>query len=75
MLGWLLIGVALPRLPASLTSIVLTVQPVGSVLLGILLLGEDPALVQLLGVAVIVAGIVVATRRAATPEHGGAVPG
>ena len=30
-LGWLLIAVALPRLPASLTSIVLTVQPVGSV--------------------------------------------
>jgi len=26
--GWLLIAVALPRLPASLTSVVLTVQPV-----------------------------------------------
>jgi drug/metabolite transporter (DMT)-like permease len=63
-LGWLLIAVALPRLPASLTSIVLTVQPVGSVLLGIVLLGEDPAALQLLGVAVIVAGIVLATRRA-----------
>ncbi len=73
--GWLLIAVALPRLPASLTSIVLTVQPVGSVLLGIVLLGEDPAPVQLLGVAVIVAGIVIATRRARTPEHGGPVAG
>ena len=62
-LGWLLIAVALPRLPASLTSIVLTVQPVGSVLLGIVLLGEDPAPLQLFGVAVIVAGIVIATRR------------
>ena len=66
-LGWLLIAVALPRLPASLTSIVLTVQPVGSVLLGIVLLGEDPAAVQLAGVAVIVAGIVIATRRAPIP--------
>lgn len=64
-LGWLLIGVALPRLPAALTSVVLTVQPVGSVLLGIVLLGEDPAPLQLAGVAVIVAGIVVATRRTA----------
>jgi len=64
-LGWLLIAVALPRLPASLTSIVLTVQPVGSVVLGIILLGEDPAPVQLVGVVVIVAGIVIATRRAA----------
>ena len=63
-LGWLLIAVALPRLPASLTSIVLTVQPVGSVLLGVVLLGEEPATLQLAGVAVIVTGIVVATRRA-----------
>jgi len=64
-LGWLLIAIALPRLPASLTSIVLTVQPVGSVVLGMLLLGEDPAPLQLAGVAVVVAGIVVATRRGA----------
>lgn len=64
-LGWLLIALALPRLPASLTSVVLTVQPLGSVVLGIILLGEDPAPLQLLGVAVIVAGIIVATRRAA----------
>jgi drug/metabolite transporter (DMT)-like permease len=62
-LGWLLIAFALPRLPASLTSVVLTVQPVGSVVLGIVLLGEDPAPLQLAGVAVVVAGIVVATRR------------
>jgi len=74
-LGWLLIVVALPRLPASLTSIVLTVQPVGSVLLGIVLLGEDPALAQLAGVAVIVAGIVIATRRARTAELGAPVAG
>ena len=74
-LGWLLIAVALPRLPASLTSVVLTVQPVGSVLLGIVLLGEDPAPAQLAGVAVIVAGIVIATRRARTPEHGAPVAG
>jgi drug/metabolite transporter (DMT)-like permease len=40
------------------------VQPVGSVLLGIVLLGEEPAPLQLAGVAVIVVGIVVATRRA-----------
>ena len=29
--GWLLIGTSLPRLPAALTSILLTLQPVGSV--------------------------------------------
>jgi drug/metabolite transporter (DMT)-like permease len=57
-LGWLLISVSLPRLPAALTSMILTVQPVGSVLLGIVLLGEDPSGLQLLGAALIVAGLV-----------------
>jgi drug/metabolite transporter (DMT)-like permease len=63
-LGWLLISVSLPRLPAALTSMILTIQPVGSVVLGIVLLGEDPSLLQLLGAACIVAGLVsIATLR------------
>ncbi|MGH2945256.1 MAG: DMT family transporter [Solirubrobacteraceae bacterium] len=65
-LGWLLITVSLPRLPAALTSVTLTVQPVGSVLLGVVLLGEEPTALQLAGVACILAGLVsVALRRAA----------
>jgi drug/metabolite transporter (DMT)-like permease len=72
-LGWLLISVSLPRLPAALTSMLLTVQPVGSVLLGIVLLGESPSALQLLGAALILAGLVslAAGRRAsALPRHG-----
>jgi drug/metabolite transporter (DMT)-like permease len=57
-LGWLLITVSLPRLPAALTSVTLTIQPVGSVVLGVILLGEDPSALQLAGVACIVAGLV-----------------
>ena len=71
MLGWLLIAVSLPRLPAALTSVTLTIQPVGSVLLGVVLLGEEPSVLQFAGVACIVAGLVsVALRRAprAVPE-------
>ena len=34
-LGWLLITFSLPRLPAALTSMILTIQPIGSVILGI----------------------------------------
>ena len=49
-LGWLLITVSLPRLPAALTSVTLTIQPVGSVLLGVVLLGEQQSALQLLGV-------------------------
>ena len=63
-LGWMLITVSLPRLPAALTSMTLTIQPVGSVLLGIVLLGERPTALQLLGGACILVGLVsVAARR------------
>jgi drug/metabolite transporter (DMT)-like permease len=61
--GWLLISISLPRLPAALTSVVLTLQPVGAVLLGMLLLAEAPSSVQLLGAATIVVGLVLATMR------------
>jgi drug/metabolite transporter (DMT)-like permease len=63
-LGWLLISVSLPRLPAALTSMILTIQPVGSIVLGIVLLGEDPSALQLCGALCILAGLVsVAARR------------
>jgi drug/metabolite transporter (DMT)-like permease len=64
--GWLLISMSLPRLPAALTSVLLTVQPVGSVILGVILLGESPSLLQLAGVACIFSGIIVATARRPT---------
>jgi drug/metabolite transporter (DMT)-like permease len=65
-LGWLLITVSLPRLPAALTSVTLTIQPVGSVILGVILLGEDPTALQLAGVAFIVTALlsIAVTRRA-----------
>jgi drug/metabolite transporter (DMT)-like permease len=67
-LGWLLITVSLPRLPAALTSVTLTIQPVCSVMLGMILLGEEPSALQLAGVACILAGLVsVALRRVPRP--------
>jgi drug/metabolite transporter (DMT)-like permease len=60
-LGWLLIAAALPRLPAALTSVTLTLQPALSVLFAVVLLDEEPSAVQLAGVAVIIAGVVLAT--------------
>ena len=62
-LGWLLISVSLPRLPALLTSIVLMLQPVSAVFLAALLLSEAPSGVQLVGVAIVIAGVAVATVR------------
>jgi drug/metabolite transporter (DMT)-like permease len=65
-LGWLLISIALPRVPAALTSVVLTLQPVLAVVFAVALVDESPSDVQLAGIAVVVSGIVLATvgRRA-----------
>ncbi|MEW5989774.1 MAG: DMT family transporter [Chloroflexota bacterium] len=60
-IGYLLISMSLPRLPAALVSIILLVQPVATVLLARILLAEVPSVVQLGGVALIIGGIAVAT--------------
>jgi drug/metabolite transporter (DMT)-like permease len=67
-LGWLVIAVSLPRLPAALTSVLLTLQPVLSVLFAAAILGEAPSELQLLGVAGVLVGLLVvsAGRREAT---------
>jgi drug/metabolite transporter (DMT)-like permease len=46
-----------------LTSIVLMLQPVTTVLLAALIFSEAPSPAQLLGVAVVIAGVAVATIR------------
>jgi drug/metabolite transporter (DMT)-like permease len=74
--GWLLIALSLPRLPAVITSILLTLQPVCSVIFAALILNESPSRLQLAGAASILAGLVIATvggRRApvAEPELAG----
>jgi drug/metabolite transporter (DMT)-like permease len=61
-LGWLLIGASLPRLPAALTSVLLTVQPLGSVALAALIFSESPSALQLVGVGLILAGLLAAGR-------------
>ena len=75
-LGWLLISSSLPRLPAVVTSILLTLQPVCSVVFAALILDESPSALQLVGAGCILAGLIIATigRRpipAAEPELAG----
>ena len=62
-LGWLLISISLPRLPAALTSMLLTLQPLGSVMLGVVLLDEDPSALQFLGAGFILAGLLTVSLR------------
>lgn len=69
-LGWLVISVSLPRLPAARSSILLTIQPAASVVFAMILVDEDPSHVQLAGILVVLAGVLLSTgwkRAEATP--------
>ena len=61
--GWLLITSSLPRLPAAVTSVLLTLQPLTSLVLGIILLGEDPTGLQVVGAAFVLVGLLTAASR------------
>ena len=74
--GWLLITVSLGRLPTALTSVLLTLQPLLAVFFAALLIDERPSPLQLVGAAMILSGLVIAsagvrrTRPLETvPEH------
>ena len=60
-IGYLLISMSLPRLPAAIVSIILLAQPVATVLLARVLLDEIPSWFQAGGVLLIVGGIALAT--------------
>ena len=62
-LGWLLITMSMPRLPAWLVSSLLLVQPAGSLILSALFLNERPSAPQLAGVAVVLAGVLIAASK------------
>jgi drug/metabolite transporter (DMT)-like permease len=69
-LAWILVAISLPRLPAVVTSVSLTFQPVCTVLFAAAILGEAPSVLQLVGAGTIVVGLVVASlaRREAVAE-------
>lgn len=59
-IGWLLITVSMPRLAAGMIGALLLIQPAGSVALSYLFLGEHPSELQLAGVILMLAGVVIA---------------
>jgi drug/metabolite transporter (DMT)-like permease len=75
-LGWLLISISLARLPTALTSVLLTLQPLLSVLFAAWLVDERPSPLQLVGAAAILAGLIIASagRGRAAPAPLEAVP-
>jgi drug/metabolite transporter (DMT)-like permease len=58
--GYLLVSVSPPRLPGVITSLILLTQPVTTIVLGALLLGESPSGFQLSGVALLIGGLAIA---------------
>ncbi len=82
-LGWLLLTISLPRLPAALTSLILMIQPVGSMILGAIIFGALPSSLQVVGVVLMLGAVIYATRPAgdagvdviAEPYDPGAVHG
>jgi drug/metabolite transporter (DMT)-like permease len=63
-IGWLFIALSLPRLPAALTSVLLTLQPLLSILFAAMILSERPSPLQLAGASGVLAALLLAT---ATP--------
>jgi drug/metabolite transporter (DMT)-like permease len=67
-LGWMLISASLPRLPAAISSMLLTIQPLGSVLLGAIIFAEAPTGLQIAGVAALLAGLGAVARTRDEPR-------
>lgn len=66
-IGWVLIASALGRLSASTGASILLLQPVGAVLLGMLILAEVPTIWQVVGCAVVIAAVGAASRARRRP--------
>ncbi len=64
-IGWLLIGTALPKLPVVETSVLLLGQPVFAVIWGVLIFGEQLSVVQWTGSAIVLAGVAMLSIRRA----------
>jgi drug/metabolite transporter (DMT)-like permease len=74
-LGWLLISLAMPQLPMTVTSFMLTLQPVGAVILALIFLGEVPSSLQVVGIGSIVVAVLVAALRSAADRVVAEPPG
>jgi drug/metabolite transporter (DMT)-like permease len=70
-LGYLFITVSLPRLPAATGSVILFVQPVATLLLAGVLLGERPSPLQMAGVVLVLGGVAVAALPTGVIRRGG----
>lgn len=63
--GWMMIGYALPRLPAAETATIILLQPALTIVWGAIIFGESPSAIQIAGAVIVLAGVAfVAVMRA-----------
>lgn len=70
--GGVMLAVALPRLPAVTTSLILLVQPVLAIIFAIIILSEAPSTAQFVGVALVIGGVLLGSasgRRGSSANH------
>lgn len=65
-LAWMLISGSLARIRAARVSIILLVQPLTALLLGVLVLSEDPSPAQWFGAIVLLVGVAIGSRKASS---------
>ncbi len=73
-LGWLAITYSLARLPAAVSALLLLLQPVASLALAAVVLGQVPDLLQVTGAVLVCGGVVAASWPAARVRPQGAGP-
>ncbi|WP_182358240.1 DMT family transporter [Tomitella gaofuii] len=72
-LGWVLLGASLPKLPSQVGASMLLLQPALAVVFAMIILGERPTSAQLLGCVVVIAAVAVVAfepRRLGTRSSG-----
>lgn len=77
--GWMMIGYALPRLPAVETATIILLQPALTLLWGALIFDERPSTLQIVGAVIVLGGVafvaMVRSRRSAPPQPAPTPPG
>jgi len=67
--GWLLITRSLPHLPATVSALILLLEPAGAIVLGAIVLSQRPSLLQIAGAVLVCGGVLIVARGQAKTER------
>jgi len=72
--GWLLITRSLPHLPATVSALILLLEPVGAIILAAIVLSQRPSLLQIAGAVLVCGGVLTVARGQTRTEKSSARP-